>query len=126
MARGIETVAYLVRRLTRDPAGFFDIDAGSIEVGARADVALIDPRQLAAYDSEANTQSIYRDAFSHEQLVNRSDGVVPYVFVAGNLAWEQNQFTAGHGKETWGRALTAQSGSKPSVYVDSTAARTAA
>lgn len=108
MTRGLDTVAYLVKRLTRDPADFFDLDAGSIEVGDRADVILIDPAALTAYDSEANTKSVYREAFAHRQLVNRSDGVVPFVFVAGNLAWEQGAFSPAHGTEQWGSALTAR------------------
>lgn len=108
MPRGLATIAYLVRRLTRDPAEFFDIDAGTIEVGDRADITLIDPDKLAAYDSEANTRSVYREAFAHQQLVNRSDGVVPYVLVAGNLAWEHGEFAARYGKERWGSALTAK------------------
>ncbi|MEM7084136.1 MAG: N-acyl-D-glutamate deacylase [Pseudomonadota bacterium] len=107
MGRGLDAVAYLVKRLTRDPAEFFNIDAGSMDVGARADLVLVDPQKLRVYDSEAATRSIYREAFRHEQLVNRSDDVVAAVFVAGNLAWENNAFTEAHGKQRWGRALTA-------------------
>ncbi len=125
MSRGLDTVAYLVKRLTRDPAEFFDIDVGSIEVGQRADITLIDPEQLAVYDSEARTRSIYREEFAHEQLVNRSDGVVPYVIVAGKLAWEGGEFTAGHGKEAWGVALTAKGGGA-SHKTDAIEARSAA
>ncbi|NNF18076.1 MAG: N-acyl-D-glutamate deacylase [Gammaproteobacteria bacterium] len=106
--RGLETVAYLVRRLTRDPADFFNIDAGRISIGSRADITLIDPDALAGYDSEAHIDSRYREEFGHHQLVNRSDGVVPYVFVAGHLAWHCDGFTPEYGKHPWGSALTAQ------------------
>ncbi|MFK8029673.1 MAG: amidohydrolase family protein [Gammaproteobacteria bacterium] len=109
MGRGLETVAYLVRRLTRDPAEFFNIEAGTVDVGARADITLIDPDKLQNYDSEATTKSIFRQDFSNPQLVNRSDGVVTCVLVAGHVAWEAGEFSSAHGLERWGKALTAMS-----------------
>src|SRR4030095_8451067 len=39
-------VAEAVRRLTRAPAEFFGVDAGRIDVGAQAGLALIDPKTL--------------------------------------------------------------------------------
>ena len=106
--RDLQTVAYLVKRLTRDPAAFFGIEAGTIEVGDIADIAVIDPVALRGYDSEHNPRSEYRAELEHHQLVNRSDGVVPYVFVNGQLAWSNNAYQPDHGKSKWGRALTAR------------------
>lgn len=105
--RNMESVAHLVKRLTRDPAEFFGIDAGTLEIGARADLTLIDPQALESYNSEAATQSIYREEFANRQLVNRSDGVVTHVLVAGNIAWQNGSFTPEHGKRRWGQALKA-------------------
>jgi len=101
----LSKVALAVRRLTREPAEFFGIDAGSLEIGARADVAIIDPEALRAYDSDAGRQLVYREEFENEQLVNRSDGVVTDVFIAGRAAWENGACTSTLGSERLGRAL---------------------
>ena len=51
--------------------------------GAQADLVLIDPKALARYDTDASRRMVYREIFEHDQLVNRSDGVVTAVFIAG-------------------------------------------
>lgn len=107
---GERAVAFTVERLTRVPAEFFDVDTGALAPGARADVTLIDPEALAAYDAEANIESLYREDFGHEQLVNRSDGVVSEVIIGGQLAWDGQGYTKVFGKERLGRALRAGQG----------------
>ncbi|MGY6661957.1 MAG: N-acyl-D-glutamate deacylase, partial [Glycocaulis sp.] len=104
-ADGMERVAAQVKRLTRDPADFIGIEAGRIETGDVADIAIIDPEALKTYDSDAGLQFIHRDVFDHEQLVNRSDGVVTHVLVGGGLVWTKNGFTKDHGTTKLGRAL---------------------
>ena len=104
---GEAAVAFTVARLTRVPAEFFDVDAGRLEAGAPADVTIIDPAALADYDAEANVRSIYRDDFEHEQLVNRSDGVVKAVIVGGRVAWDGAAYTDVVGRERLGRVLRA-------------------
>ncbi len=103
----LEMVAKAVRRLTREPAEFFGVDAGRLDVGAQADVVLINPEALQTYDTDANRRMIYRDIFEHEQLVNRSDGVVAAVFIAGEEAWDGAEFTPALGHKRLGRALRA-------------------
>ena len=103
----LELVAKAVRRLTREPAEFFGVDAGRLDVGAQADVVLIDPEALRTYDTDANRRMIYRDIFEHEQLVNRSDGVVAAVFIAGEEVWDGAGFTPSLGHKRLGRALRA-------------------
>ena len=103
----IALVARAVRRLTREPAEFFGIDAGRLEPGAQADLVLIDPAALKRYDTDANRRMIRRDIFEHEQLVNRSDGVVSAVFIAGQQVWDGRDFTPALGTRKLGRALTA-------------------
>jgi N-acyl-D-aspartate/D-glutamate deacylase len=102
---GLERVAWQVRRLTSDPAEFIGVDAGTMAVGDRADLTIIDPDALAAYDSEANSRFIWRDDYQHEQMVNRSDGVVSAVFVGGEQVWDGQRFTEVAGQRTLGRAL---------------------
>jgi N-acyl-D-aspartate/D-glutamate deacylase len=102
----VEKVALAVRRLTRAPADFFGVDAGRIDPGAQADVVLIDPQALLAYDTDANRRMIHREIFGHEQLVNRSDGVVTAVFIAGELAWDGRDIAPALGTRRLGRPLT--------------------
>ena len=52
---------------------------------------------------------MYRDAFAHHQLVNRPQGVVRQVMVAGHLAWQDGQYTSGFGRERMGRVLRERS-----------------
>ncbi|MBK5910609.1 N-acyl-D-glutamate deacylase [Rhodothalassium salexigens] len=104
---GEAQVARMVRRLTVEPAVFLGLEPAPIAVGARADLALIDPAALAAYDSEAQTRRVHRDVFDHEQLVNRSDGVVAGVWIAGQRAWDGTAVTPALGTDRMGRALRA-------------------
>ena len=84
LEQGEAAFSHMVGRLTAEPADFFGFDGvGRIEVGKRADMVLVDPQQLAAYDGEASIRYLYRDLFECHQLVNRSDGVVRDVFVGG-------------------------------------------
>lgn len=106
MDDGEAELARHVRRLTREPAEFFGLDVGLLAPGTRADMVLIDPRALRAYDSERRTQLEYREAFQHEQMVNRSDGVVRGVWVGGHHAWTGAAFSAGLGRQAMGQVLT--------------------
>jgi len=103
----LEMVAKAVRRLTREPAEFFGVDAGKLDVGAQADLVLIDPEALSAYDTDANRRMVYRDIFEHEQLVNRSDGVVTAVYIAGEQVWDGVNVLPALGQRRLGRALRA-------------------
>lgn len=102
---GDRDVGTMVQRLTRQPAELFGVDAGSLEIGRQADVVLVDPDQLAAYDGEASVQRIHRAEFEHAQLVNRSDGVVRTVFIAGVSAWENERPADALGRTKLGRRL---------------------
>ena len=101
-------VAKAVRRLTRDPAEFFRIDAGRLEIGSQADVVLIDPQALRDYDTDANRRMVHRPELGDEQLVNRSDGVVTGVWIAGEAVWDGTQFGEALGRRRLGRALRAR------------------
>lgn len=102
---GDADVAYMVKRLTQDAAEVFGVSGGTINVGDRADVILVDPQQLSRYDGEANVQRIHRAEFQYEQLVNRSDGVVPLVIINGKVAWEQNRFSDAFATSKLGQVL---------------------
>ena len=104
------TFSHMVGRLTREPAEFFGLDrgpnaVGSLQVGGRADLTLLNPDALGSYDGEKSIDYIYRDIFDCHQLVNRSDGVVAAVYVAGAQVWEGEGFTQQHGNSHLGEAL---------------------
>ena len=100
-----QDISYIVKRLSKDAADVFGVSGGTIYEGDVADLILLDPQQLQNYDGEKNIQRIYREEFQHEQLVNRSDGVVPLVLIGGKIAWQDNQFHPELGKTKYGRLL---------------------
>ena len=101
----LDLVSQAVKRLTSDPAKLFQLDTGNLGIGDIADIVIINPEELSKYDSLANTKMQYRELFDHEQMVNRSDGVVDKVFINGKLTWNGTDFEAGFGKERYGRLL---------------------
>ncbi|MEM8941442.1 MAG: aminoacylase [Pseudomonadota bacterium] len=104
---GIETVARMVKRLTREPAEYFNIDVGTLEIGAQADVVVIDPQVLQDWDCNDTRHYVYRDLFDHHQMVNRPPPIVSHVSIKGQLVWEDGDFTNSLGQQTLGRALRA-------------------
>lgn len=109
MVDGDAGVARMVYRLTRLPAALFGVDAGRLEPGAVADLVVINPTALASWDSEANTRLEHRAAFGQAQRVNRSEGVVRKVVIAGEIAWDERGRTAALGNVQLGRCLRATS-----------------
>lgn len=103
---GLARVAEAVKRLTRDPADFFGFDAGSLAVGKQADVTVVDPAALSSYDTDAKRELLYREVLQEKQLVNRSDGVVDAVYIAGCQVWERDHLLPALGARKLGRPLT--------------------
>ncbi|MEY3018205.1 MAG: hypothetical protein RL336_1340 [Pseudomonadota bacterium] len=103
---GDKDVTYMVKRLTQDAAELFGVDGGTLDEGAVADVILIDPNKLAQYEGERSAVRITREEIGHEQLVNRSNGVVDLVVIGGKIAWHHDEPTQELGKEKMGRLLT--------------------
>ena len=102
---GDKGVAYMVKRLTRDVSDLFGLDVGRLEIGAPADLVVINAETLKTYDGEAGVKRIMRAEFDHEQLVNRSDGVVSYVMINGHPAWTGEDYVKGYGETPMGRLL---------------------
>ena len=109
---GDSDVSYMVKRLTKDAADVFGVEGGSIDEGDIADLILVDPKTLAEYDADKHVQRVYREEFSHEQLVNRSDDVVKLVMIGGQTAWENNAFSGDLGKTPMGRLLRSTASAK--------------
>ncbi len=108
---GDEDVSYMVKRLTKDAADVFGVAGGTINIGDQADVILVDPNQLKQYEGEAKVERVFREEYQHQQLVNRSDDVVPLVLINGHTAWKDNAFGEGLGKVKMGSLLKKQRGS---------------
>jgi N-acyl-D-aspartate/D-glutamate deacylase len=101
------TVAHMVKRLTSEPAEIFGLDVGSLEIGAQADMVLINPDALDGWQPDQTRKLEYREIFGHEQMVNRPEGIVDSVFINGVVAWKDGMAQAALGQETLGRALRA-------------------
>jgi N-acyl-D-aspartate/D-glutamate deacylase len=105
--KSIETVAAIVKRLTSEPAAFFGLDVGTLELGDQADITMIDPEALRNWEDTSTRQLVYRDLFEHQQMVSRSDGVVTQTFINGESVWRDGEYGEALGTQTLGRALRA-------------------
>jgi N-acyl-D-aspartate/D-glutamate deacylase len=105
--KSLAWVAKAVKRITREPAEFFGVDVGSIDIGSQADIIIINPKELSDYDTDKSRKMVYNDIFQCDTLVNRSDGVVEQVYIKGTRVWQEGStFTDALGKQHLGRALT--------------------
>ena len=101
------TVATMVKRLTREPASVFGLDVGSLALGARADMVLINPSALDGWEPDQTRKLEYREIFDHHQMVNRPEGIIDAVYIRGVLAWANGNAQEALGRETLGEALRA-------------------
>jgi len=97
-------------RLTKENADFFNIDAGHLAEGKRADITVIDPSQL-----DDRVHEYHKADFLHacDRLVNRNDDVVSLVMINGKVAWEEGNFSASFGQERFGDFLRANHTHQP-------------
>jgi N-acyl-D-aspartate/D-glutamate deacylase len=97
-----------VHRVTGELADFLGIDAGRLEVGARADLALVDPATLDERLDPMDEEDMVGMP-GLRRLVRRHDACVPAVIVNGRLAWHDGAFAEGFGdRRGFGRVLRAQ------------------
>lgn len=89
-------------RLTKENADFFNIDAGTLEEGKRADITVLDFENLTDSVHEYHTAPFLQGL---DRLVNRDDEVVDLVVIGGNIAWENGHFDERIGKERYGQFL---------------------
>ena len=89
-------------RLTKENADFFNLDAGHLAEGKRADVVVLDPAKLTDDVHQYHTAEFLQGC---DRLVNRNDDVVVAVLINGKLAWEGGDFTETFGKQRFGQFL---------------------
>ena len=92
----------MVKRLTSEPAEIFGLDVGSLEIGAQADMVLINPDALDSWQPDQTRKLEYREIFGHEQMVNRPEGIVDSVYINGVVAWKDGAAQAALGQQTLG------------------------
>jgi N-acyl-D-aspartate/D-glutamate deacylase len=105
--------ARAVHRLTGELAEYFDLDGGRLEVGVRADIAVVDPATL---DERLDTMvdDDTTELLGVDRIVRRHDECVPLVVVNGRVAWRDGVYshdfgTTSHGYGRLLRSRAAQS-----------------
>lgn len=99
--------AQAVHRLTREIADWLGLDAGRVEVGARADVVLVDPAGLGADVEDETREAPIPELGGLMRMVRRNASAVPFVWVGGHLAVRDGEPTADAGRVAMGRFLGA-------------------
>ena len=95
-----------INRLTKLPADWLGLDAGSIEIGRRADLCVIDPSQLESGLTQEPLEDYHPSLGGAFRYVKRSDGVVNHVFVNGHEVFnDQHGFVKDLGKRQYGQLL---------------------
>ncbi|WP_292603644.1 amidohydrolase family protein [Nocardioides sp. REDSEA-S30_B4] len=100
------TVAQAVHRVTGELAEFYDIDAGHLRVGDRADVLVVDPERLDA-SLEKYAEEPVAQYGGLSRMVNRNDATVPLVMVAGQVVVRDGVPTSLVGTQRTGSFLRA-------------------
>lgn len=90
-----------VQRLTSEIADWFGFDGGRIQVGKRADIAVVDPATLDDR-LEALVDDDTTDMLGVERIVRRHDECVPLVVVNGEIAWRDGAFSDEFGTSSHG------------------------
>ena len=100
------SVEQAVRRLTGELADWYDIDAGYLRVGDRADLVVIDPEQLDER-LDGYAESPVPQYANLPRMVNRNDETVRLVLVGGRAVVREGVPTELLGNERTGRFLRA-------------------
>lgn len=89
-----------VHKLTAELAQWYQIDAGTLEVGKRADVVIVDPAHLDYRVDEMHEAEI-PEMGNYVRLVRRNPKAVPMVMVKGEVVAEHGALSPGLG-QSWG------------------------
>ena len=69
--------------LTGQIADWYDIDTGKLQVGAQADIAVLDPKAWKAAKLMAYAEETFEAMGSMKRVVNRNDGIVKATIMHG-------------------------------------------
>jgi N-acyl-D-aspartate/D-glutamate deacylase len=87
-----------VHLLTGDLADFFNIDAGRLHIGDRADLVVIDPAGLDASTEEYHEEPL-PEFDGLRRMVNRNDRAVTATVIGGRVVFRGGQFVDGYGRD---------------------------
>jgi N-acyl-D-aspartate/D-glutamate deacylase len=85
-----------VHRLTGELADWYGLDAGHLDEGRRADIAVIDPAGLDG-SSGGYAEAPYPGGAGLTRMVNRNDRAVTATVVGGHIVYADGHFTPGFG-----------------------------
>ncbi len=92
------SIGQAVRKVSAELGEWFGIDAGSIAVGKRADLVMVDPKYLDEQLEETFEEGL-PGLSEFKRWVRRNDEAVPYVFINGKIACQNGQKTDKLGKQ---------------------------
>lgn len=76
------TIEHAVHRLTGELADWYDIDAGHLRIGDRADLVVLDPQRLDS-QLDAYSEAPVPQYANMPRMVNRNDELVNLVLIGG-------------------------------------------
>lgn len=95
--RPIMPIEKAVEKLTGALADWYGVDAGKLQPGRRADLAIINPAGLD--DSLDSYHEAPMDCFGGlRRMVRRNDAAVDATVIGGRLVYEKGRFVEGYGK----------------------------
>ena len=98
-----------IYRMTKMPAEWLGLDTGSLEVGKRADVCVLNPKLLSTNLTEEPIEDYHPSLKGAFRYVKRSDDIVNHVFVNGEEVFSSaNGFAANLGSKKYGELLRSQ------------------
>jgi len=119
--RPVLSIERAVQRLTGELAQWFGIDAGTIRVGGRADIVVVDPAGLDHTVDQIHESPVvetpdpgappWADFGGLRRLVRRNDAAVRHVLIRGRMAWTAGTMVPELGHERgFGGVLRATAG----------------
>ncbi|MBD8505000.1 amidohydrolase family protein [Hoyosella sp. G463] len=85
-----------VHRLTGELGDWYGLDAGTLRLGGRADIAVIDPAGLSEASADY-AEAVLDGLGGVSRMVNRNDGAVAATIVGGHVAYQYGTFSDGFG-----------------------------
>jgi N-acyl-D-aspartate/D-glutamate deacylase len=86
-----------VHKLTGELADFYQVDAGRIAVGDRADLVVVDPAGLDE-GVDSYHEAVMPEFGGISRMVNRNDAAVSATVVAGVVVYRAGEFAEGYGR----------------------------
>ncbi len=104
--QAIMSAGRAVERLTSELGRWYELDAGTLLPGVRADIAVLDPEALDESMEEVHEVDM-PGMPGIQRMVRRNDRTVTATVIGGRIAWRDGNATAALGSERLGRFLRA-------------------